>query len=575
MIYAPIVLFVYNRLAHTRRVVEALLKNDFAEGSDLFIFSDAPESEAQSEAVSDVRQHLRQIDGFKSVTIIERDTNFGLARSIIDGVTSVVYQFGRVIVIEDDLVTSPYFLNYMNDALDLYANDDAVISVHGYIYPVEAQLPGTFFIRGADCWGWGTWKRGWDLFEEDGQKLLLELKKRKLTKAFDFNGRAKYSQMLQDQIAGKNDSWAIRWYASAFLKNKLTLYPGKSLVHNIGNDGQGGTHCEKTQNFDIDLVDYKYTLEKLSICESKEARKAIEKFFNNYKKKQRYIKYILPMKQIPFKQIIKEILPPVITKGLKKINKKSQDSWQGDYKSWSDAQGESSGYADQEILDRVRHSLLKVKNGSAAYERDSVLFDSIQYSWPMLAALLMASGHAGKLSVLDFGGSLGSSYYQNKKFLSQLPNFVWSIVEQEHFVAQGKEHFQCENLKFFSTIEECIETQFPNVILVSSVLQYLEKPFDQLSKICSKGVDFLIFDNTNFSIEKRNHLTLQIVPPSIYEASYPCWFFNYVDFISIIQNDYTLIETFDSISGDMKIDGKIRGKNKGLIFKKKGINDFN
>jgi hypothetical protein len=320
---APIVLFVYNRPLHTQQTVEALKQNLLSKESDLFIFSDGPKTDSQTDKVMSVRRYIQQIDGFKSITIFERDTNFGLALSIIDGVTSVVNQYGRVIVLEDDLVTSPYFLNYMNDALDLYANDNAVISVHGYIYPVASQLPETFFIRGADCWGWGTWKRGWDLFEEDGQKLLLELKKRKLSKAFDFNGKAKYCQMLQDQIAGKNDSWAVRWYASAFLKNKLTLYPGKSLVHNIGIDGSGthiGTHSGKTQSFDTELLDYQLTFDKLSICESKEARKAIEKFYNKLQKN-RYTKYILLMKQSSFKQIIKEILPSIITKGLQKIKR--------------------------------------------------------------------------------------------------------------------------------------------------------------------------------------------------------------------------------------------------------------
>ncbi len=185
--FAPIALFVYNRPWHIQQTVEALQKNDLAEDSDLFIFSDAPKKKEAVAAVQEVREYIKTVGGFKSVSIIERDINFGLANSIIDGVTRMCNEYGRVIVLEDDLVTSPYFLCYMNDALDLYEHEESVISIHGYIYPVAEKLPETFFLRGADCWGWATWKRGWELFEQDGRRLLEELCRQKLTDRFDFD----------------------------------------------------------------------------------------------------------------------------------------------------------------------------------------------------------------------------------------------------------------------------------------------------------------------------------------------------------------------------------------------------
>jgi hypothetical protein len=154
-----------------------------------------------------------------------------------------------VIVLEDDLLPSVHFLRYMNDALHMYERDERVISIHAYAYPVKSALPETFFLRGADCWGWGTWKRGWDLFDADGPKLLRELEQRKLTQDFDLDGSYPYTQMLRDCIAGRNDSWAIRWYASAYLKGKLTLYPGSSQVQNIGADGSG-SHVGATSSFE-------------------------------------------------------------------------------------------------------------------------------------------------------------------------------------------------------------------------------------------------------------------------------------------------------------------------------------
>ena len=275
---APITLFVYNRPEHTRRTVEALKQNRLAKESNLIIFSDSPRSQAQAEQVGEVRAYIRQIEGFNSVTVIEREINLGLARSIIDGVTTIVGKYGRIIVIEDDMVTSPYFLAYMNEALEKYKDDDRVVSIHGYVYPVTQALPEAFFLPGADCWGWATWSRGWACFNSDGQFLLDELKRRKLTHGFDFNGAYGYSKMLEEQIKGINDSWAVRWYASAFLAGKLTLYPGCSLVHNIGNDSSG-THCGESSSLDSELSKTPINLSNIAVQSSEIGLRAFEGFF--------------------------------------------------------------------------------------------------------------------------------------------------------------------------------------------------------------------------------------------------------------------------------------------------------
>jgi hypothetical protein len=271
---APVALFVYNRLWHTQQTVEALKRNEPAAESELFVFSDGPRTEADREKVRAVREYLKTIDGFKEVTVIERDRNLGLAQSIITGVTGIVNRYGKIIVLEDDMVTSPYFLRFMNEALEFYKDEAKVISIHGYIYPVKARLPETFFLRGADCWGWATWKRGWDLFEPDGRKLLNELRARKLTHGFDFDGAYGYTRMLEEQIKGKNDSWAIRWYASAFLQDKLTLYPGRSLVCNIGADASG-THCGISTMYDTEVTGKPVSIESILLAEDPIARKEI------------------------------------------------------------------------------------------------------------------------------------------------------------------------------------------------------------------------------------------------------------------------------------------------------------
>lgn len=278
MTAAPIALFTYARPSHTARTVEALLRNDLAAESDLVVFSDAARSPAHEPQVAQVRALLAGISGFRSVTVHHRPHNLGLSRSIIGGVGQVLQEHDRVIVLEDDMVTSPHFLRYMNEGLERFAGDERVISVHGYVYPVRRALPEAFFLPGADCWGWGTWRRGWSQFNPDGQALLDELTRRKLLRAFDFDGTYPYSEMLRNQIAGRNDSWAIRWYASAFLASKLTLYPGRSLVHNIGNDSSG-THADDTDAHDTDLSATPIDLHDVPVEPSREAHAAFEAFF--------------------------------------------------------------------------------------------------------------------------------------------------------------------------------------------------------------------------------------------------------------------------------------------------------
>ena len=282
-ILAPIVVFTYNRPEHTLRAFNALLKNPLANESDIIIYSDSAKTANHNKAVDEVRSFLSEITGFRSKKVIHRDNNFGLAESIIQGVTGVLQESEKVIVLEDDMVVSPYFLEYMNEALDQFVDDNRVISVHGYVYPVDIKLPEAFFLPGADCWGWATWRRGWEIFNPNGQYLLDELVRRHLIQEFDYNGAYPFSNMLKAQVKGANDSWAIRWHASAFLAGKLTLYPGRSLVHNSGNDGSG-THCGTSDSMDIKLSETKINLNNIAVESSRIGREAFEIFFRQSQK---------------------------------------------------------------------------------------------------------------------------------------------------------------------------------------------------------------------------------------------------------------------------------------------------
>ena len=279
MTCAPILLFVYNRPEHTRRCIESLTRNALAANSTLYIYADGPKDTTQQTAVDEVRSYLRLISGFKTVNLIERKENWGLARNIIDGVTTQVNRYGKVIVLEDDLVVAPYFLQFMNDALETYKDEPKVGHIQACDFTQDPSLPETFLIKWTGSWGWATWERAWKHFNPNGKALLEELEQRKLTYTFDFNGKYGFTRMLRRQIEGKNNSWAIRWNASLFLKDILSLNVGRSLVQNEGFDGSG-TNCGGGGLYASNLHLAPLPVQKISpIEENKAARQAFVRYY--------------------------------------------------------------------------------------------------------------------------------------------------------------------------------------------------------------------------------------------------------------------------------------------------------
>lgn len=276
---APILLFVFNRPDHTRQTLEALQRNTLAADSLLYIYADGARNDADKAAVAEVRKIINSVEGFREVVVIERDTNQGLARNIIDGVTTQVNKYGKVIVLEDDLITSPYFLQFMNDALQVYKDEPRVGHIQACDYTQNPTLPDTYLIKWTGSWGWATWDRAWKYFNPDGGALLRELLQRKLSHEFDFGGTYGYTRMLRRQVEGKNNSWAIRWNASLFLNNILSLNVGKSLVRNIGFDGSG-THCGSERLYDSVLYMQPLQVTKISpIAENREGRRALSDYY--------------------------------------------------------------------------------------------------------------------------------------------------------------------------------------------------------------------------------------------------------------------------------------------------------
>lgn len=277
---SPIVLFAYNRPEHTEQTLRALEQNDLADESDLFVFLDGAKTSSSPAELSKaraVKEILLKKWLFKSLRLIERESNFGLADNITDGVTRVVTEFGKVIVLEDDMITSPGFLTYMNGALDLYQKNVKVMHVSAYMFPVHDTLPPSFFYNTTSCWGWATWDRAWQHFNQDAGQLLELIEREDRIKQFDIEDTYPFSDQLRANAKGELRTWAVKWYASFFLQGGFALHPYPSLVNNIGHDG-GGENCGVTSRFEWPNLAQHIELNEIKIAESPRARELMQDF---------------------------------------------------------------------------------------------------------------------------------------------------------------------------------------------------------------------------------------------------------------------------------------------------------
>jgi hypothetical protein len=277
---APIVLFVYNRPLHTQKTIQSLQRNSLASESELFIYADAPKTAADAGAVDKVHEIIDAVEGFKRVTVHKKSSNTGLAKSIIAGVTEIIDEYGRAIVMEDDLVSSRWFLKFMNDALDRYENEASIFSVCGFTIPI--RIPGSYQYDSylsyrAHSWGWGTWKDRWQKadWNVSGYARLKESE----SDIARFNrGGTDMFNMLTMQIEGRIDSWAIRWAFTHYENDAMAVYPKTAKINNIGMDGSG-IHCKTDERFVIPLDE---ETSEFSFCPVGNVDKMITRAFYNF-----------------------------------------------------------------------------------------------------------------------------------------------------------------------------------------------------------------------------------------------------------------------------------------------------
>lgn len=518
----------------------------------MYIFCDGPKKNATKEEIDNINKVKKIVSTqhwCSQLTLHFENENKGLSYSIINGVTDLLMHHKCLIILEDDILTGKGFLNYMNTALQLYENEKDVISIHARNYSINHSVnDSTFFLRGADCWGWATWSDRWKLFESDPYYLYQQIENRSLKYLFNMDDTIQCMEMLKNQMDAKIDSWAIRWHASAFLLNKLTLHPKISLVYNIGLDGSG-THNEINQSpqFYTDFCE----LKKIPVKENEMCRKEIIDYHSASNKKVGFINSLI----IKVYNKIFNIL--LVIRFFKSKNVTEHFVYSGQFSNWNEAKKNSLGYETDEIMEKCRSAILKVKKREAIYERDSVLFDKAEYAWPLLASLQYVSLYYGaKLNVIDYGGSFGTTYFQHKVFLDKLNKLNWIVVEQEKFVDASSE-ISDEYLNFSKSIDNCSIDFSSSCLLLSGVLQYLEDPYNFIKKIHDYHFPFIIIDRTSF-IKDKQRLTVQHVPDFIYNASYPCWFFCEHEFLDSFSNSYDIVSSFNGFAEENIIadDGK-------------------
>ncbi len=297
---APIVLFVYNRPWHARKTLEALTKNDLSNKSTLYIFADGPKKGASAEDITNIqatREVIKEKQWCHEVIISEKSHNKGLADSIVEGVTSIINKYGKIIVLEDDIITSPFFLTFMNNTLEQYKNEDKVMHIGGY-WPKTSQnnkLPNTFFTRFMNCWGWATWEESWQYFSSDTDALIKQIDSNNLGAYFNLNNNYDLIGQLYANKDKKVHTWATKWYASIIINKGLCLNCKSSLVSNIGHD-KSGTFCQnETTVYNVDLIESLGINNSIRINENKKALRSLIWFYkygNNTNLKQRILKFI-------------------------------------------------------------------------------------------------------------------------------------------------------------------------------------------------------------------------------------------------------------------------------------------
>jgi putative methyltransferase (TIGR04325 family) len=520
----PVALFAYARPAHLARVLGCLRENHVPL---IYAYSDGPKGAADAGRVGEVRAMLRAID-WCEVRLTERTENLGLGRNVLAGVTAVAAEHEAFIVWEDDLVCVPGTYDWLCAALRHYAGDERVMSVtawtHPRVTPADMREQPYFDAR-AECWVWGGYARSWRGMEQTALEKMGAAREHGI--APDAYGT---DLPPMARAEARKNIWAVRWLYHHLQHGGLCLRPPWSMVEHIGFDAQA-THASAGLGWDNPPLRAAPQVPSgwPDSVENPECRRlwraALGEGASNLASR--------------LKRVVRRIVPARLLLPIEQ--RFFRVRWDGDCLDWAAARADCSGYDAAGILGKVVEAARQVRDGQAFYERDGVAFHQPAPAWPALSVLIEVANVRAGLTVLDFGGSLGSLYYQNRRHLTIAGPLRWLVVEQPALVEAGRREFQTEELKFYSSAAEACGVDRPDILLLASVLSYLPAPYEALAGLLQTGPSRVIVERTGFTVGGGSRLMVQRVPRTIYPASYPCWFFGRDEFLAAFAGRYRLV----------------------------------
>ncbi len=557
----PVVLFAYARPLHLKRVLACLRENQVPL---ICAFADGAKGAGDAVAVEEVRALLQEVK-WCELHLVRRDINLGLGRNVLAGVGEVAAQHGAFIVWEDDLICVPGTYTWMSAALRRYEADPKVMSVSGWTHPrvTPADVGERPYFDGrAECWVWGSWARAWRGMSDQTatEKMVAAIARGVPAAAYGMDLPAMAAVEQQKNI------WAVRWLYHHLQQGGLCLRPPWSMVEHIGFDTSGTNAAAATEWANPPLRSAPpVPVEWLEPCEHPACRR-LWAATNPGGWRQRWGRLserFLEMK--PSWRVLVRSLVPV--PWLRQWRRHWGWRWfRGDFPVWSAARAAAAGYDDAVVLDRVLAATRAVNAGQAGWERDGVVFIEPQINAPLVTALREAARDTdGPLTVVDFGGSLGSTWWQHRHVLPDLTVVRWKVVEQPHYVKVGAE-FTDDRLSFHETLAGAQGDEEPRVILLSGVLPYLESPVALLEEIARRGFRHVIIDRTPLACSGLTKLVVQHTPPELGGGSYPCWLFGRAELLAPLDADYELVAEWSAID-DLALDVVHRGFH---FFRKQG-----
>jgi putative methyltransferase (TIGR04325 family) len=480
MINTAIAVFAYRRPLHLCQVLRALRTQLLESPLPVHVFLDGPRTPFDDRAVAECGRVIENVMAGTTFQIHQSPDNLGLYRSLTQGVSWILERYSSIIVLEDDILTAPSFLSYMLAGLKLYEKEPRVSSIHGYLPAIKALMPETFFLRGADCWGWATWANRWALFRHDAADMAEEIRTRGWEEEFNLLGRYDYLGLLDQQAAGQSNSWAICWHASCFLAERLTLHPGRSLVRNIGLDGSG-EHCGASYMMETVITTQAIDSRPIPVHVDPEV---FSRFCQHFARPQTWRPRMTGTAQR-------------IQQGLRAL---IQRSWyptlrlEGPFESHEEARHRSSGYDEPIVLATVRKAVQEVLEGRALYERDGTPFPVRPSHLPLTEILrnLLEPG----MHVVDLGAGLGGTWINHCELFDA--SICYTVIEQPQFNQAGSELASRYGLpiRFEERIEDVDPP--PDLVILSCVLQYLPDPYALLQGIAKLKPRTILIDRTAF-----------------------------------------------------------------------------